>query len=186
MSVNPGAEYVIVSETNSFGIEIFEYDEQQNFIQKTLKYVNSEHPGIILAHSEITFAENTNYITFNLYYHGNDLTQTDIAFLDANQPFDEGKIHYGIFNSNMYGILHGLPAARDTRVGGTLIRRVGERKYEEGDVNSDSLLTDGTTTIYALSPDEYQIVTVTPGGIGFAGTAVGCTISSEIPVGIGM
>lgn len=183
ISVLPGKEYAIVSETNNFGIEIFEYDEQKNFIQKTTKFMSSTSE-LQLPLKLITFTENTKYITFNLYNHGNDLSQTDIAFLDTSQPYDSTRIHYGTIMQQQQGYLRGLPGGRDTMVGSVLIRRVGTRNYKEGDVNSDYLLTDGTTTLYVLNPDEYETSLRVPKGISFLGTGLGCTISSNIPMGI--
>lgn len=183
ISVDPNKEYIIASETNSFGIEIFEYDEQLNFIQKTYKSIHTNKPT--LASNTITFTENTKYITFNLYNYGNDLTQADIVFLDASQSYDKTRIHYGVSGThNLSGQLRGLPEVQDTQIGSVLTRRVGVRDYKEGDVNGGYMLTDGTTTLYALNPEEYKIETVIPYGIAFYGTALGCTISSNIPMGV--
>lgn len=188
ISVNPGVEYTIISETSNFSIEIFEYDAQGSFIQKTFKHLHSSVPGMALAYKDITFTENTNCITFNLYHHGNDISQCDIAFVDGSTdaPIDESRFYYGNTGTTyLSGELHGLLTARDTLIGNVYTKRVGVRDYEEGDVNSDSLLTDGTTTIYALNPDEYKTeIYDSVRGIGFYGTAKGCTISGNIPFGI--
>lgn len=143
---------------------------------------------MLLAYKDITFTENTNCITFNLYHHGNDISQCDIAFVDGSTgaSIDNSRFYYGnTGTAYLSGELHGLPVARDTFIGNVYTKRVGVRDYEEGDINSDSLLTDGTTTIYALNPDEYKTaIYESVRGIGFYGTAKGCTISGNIPFGI--
>lgn len=156
--VIPDTQYYVKGTTANYsGMYVYYYDKDKNFIGRAV-YNNQYN----VRNHEITTPSNCCYIMFKCQYatgvssYQNDITisiyYADGTDYDQYFPYEENTYDTGT------EVLRSAGSVRDIKLpDGSITRKVGTRAYQSGDENDSSVITDGTTTYYALAtPTEEQ------------------------------
>lgn len=184
MEVSPGEDYRFVSKTCNFWVNIYEYDNNNTFLKKQTIYVINPI-GNIFESDEFRMSENTAYIAFDLWLYSNTIKLYDIAIHKASDNISAITVKkQGLYDSYTT-TLAGIGDVKDIAYGAFVVRRIGHRKYEEGDYDNEKVLTDGKNTAYILDTPVYENTVGLPFSM-LIGPLMGSTISgdSEVPIGI--
>lgn len=184
MEVSPGEKYVFVSKTCNFWVNIYEYDSNNTFLKKqTIHVIGPE--GNVFVSDRFSTSENTAYIAFDLWLYSNTIKVYDISIYKSSDFISAITVKKQDSYANYITTLAGIGDVKDIAYGQFVVRRIGTRKYEEGDYDNENVLTDGKNTAYILDTPVYERTL----GLTFPiliGPLMGSTISgdSEVPLGI--
>ena len=184
MEVNPGEKYTFVSKTCNFWVNIYEYDSNNTFLKKQTIHV-IDPDGNVFVSDIFSTSENTAYIAFDLWLYSNTMKVYDIAIYKSSDYISAITVKKQKLYDSYTTTLAGIGDIKDIAYGQFVVRRIGTRKYEEGDYDNENVLTDGKNTAYILDTPVYEKTM----GLIFnvlIGPLSGSTISgdSEVPLGI--
>ena len=133
---------------NECGLSLYFYDINKNFIS-----------NISVNQTNLTFNPPTDakFLKFRTYLGGNGITNN----LSMKVQIEEGSAatSYEPYKSSILSlseevVLRSLPDGTCDTLNvetGEYVQKIGERNYQDGDTNSNTLVTDGTKTQYKLS-----------------------------------
>lgn len=142
INVTPSTNYVISSSDYTGSIYIHEYDTDYNHINE------------LSVKSSFTTSSDTYYIKFNTHTNTNlDVTSNfQIEKGSTSTSYEPHKT--SILSLPEEVVLRSLPDGTCDTLNvetGEYVQKIGERNYQDGDTNSNTLVTDGTKTHYKLS-----------------------------------
>lgn len=120
-------------------IYIHQYDKNKNFI----RYSQIQNP--------LKLESNTRFINFRTNYESDDVN-IQIEYGTVVTPYEPYKT--SILSLPEEVVLRSLPDGTCDTLNvetGEYVQKIGERNYQDGDTNSNTLVTDGTKTHYKLS-----------------------------------
>lgn len=151
--VMPSTTYCMYN-SKAKAFEVFEYDANDNFLGRPNGSVNNS--------TFVTMA-NTRYITFNSRTAGEWTSYDGQICVNVSDPARNGTYEpYHKYTTALDPIeirgIYKLDASSNLYADGdvyesdgTVPRKYGIRAYQAGDANSDTMITDGTNTVYKLT-----------------------------------
>ena len=124
--------------------KIFEYDENKQFIQYSNTYAGKH---------TTTLSENTKFIRILVEKSYSLVNDLDISLCPLESTNKE-PFKSSILSLPEEVVLRSLPDGTCDTLNvetGEYVQKIGERNYQDGDTNSNTLVTDGTKTHYKLS-----------------------------------
>lgn len=190
IEVTPSSDYIFVSKTPNFWVNIYEYDNNSVFLRKQTVLVSelcfSEYTLSALYESnKFSVSENTSYIAFDTWFYSNTVKTLDIAIYEYSKRLPAVALNMQRLYNSYTTTLSGIGDVQDIAYGAFVVRRIGLRKYEEGDYDNENVLTDGKNTAYILDAPIYEATMGNPFS-KLIGPIVGGTIvsDSEVPMDI--